>query len=192
MRRLAVLTFVTLDGVMQAPGSPDEDPSGGFAQGGWAVPFWGGVMEQVQREAMATPYDLLLGRKTYESFAGHWPQVQDDPVADRLNAARKYVVSSGAPALTWTPSRLVTGEVPREIARLKDQDGPLLQVHGSARLIQTLLAHDLIDAFRLWHFPVLVGSGKRLFAGGYGPGRLRLKRSDQGSNGVLMTIYERD
>ncbi|MEX3007313.1 dihydrofolate reductase family protein [Hoeflea sp. TYP-13] len=191
MRELAILTFLTLDGVMQAPSMPEEDRSGDFDRGGWAAPYWDEVMAQVGREAMSTPYDMLFGRKTYELFAGHWPRVDNDPAADVMNAARKYVVSGGTPDLSWNNSHLVSGDIPAEIAALKQQDGPLLQVHGSAQLLQTLLAHDLVDEFRLWNFPVIAGSGKRLFEAGAAPNRLALVKSGQSPNGVVMTIYRR-
>ena len=161
MRNLAILTFLTLDGVMQAPGSPEEDTSGGFMHGGWAVNYWDEVMVQVMEEAMAAPYDLLLGRKTYESFAAYWPNAGDNPVANKLNNATKYVVTSTLSKLEWKNSIRITGDIAAEVSRLKDQDGPLLQVHGSCQLIQTLLAHELIDEFRLWIFPIVVGPGKR-------------------------------
>ena len=161
MRNLAILTFLTLDGVMQAPASPEEDLSGGFMQGGWAVNYWDVVMAQVMEEAMAAPYDLLLGRKTYESFAAHWPNAGDNPVANKLNNATKYVATSTLSKLEWKNSIHITGDIAEEVSRLKDQEGFLLQVHGSCQLIQTLLAHELIDEFQLWTFPVVVGPGKR-------------------------------
>lgn len=191
MRELAILTFQTLDGVMQAPVMPEDDRSGDFDRGGWAAPFWEEVMAQVGREAMAVPYDMLFGRRTYDAFAGYWPNVEANPAADMMNAARKYVVSGGSPDLSWNNSHLISGDIVAEIAALKQQDGPLLQVHGSARLLQTLLAHDLIDEFRLWNFPVIVGSGKRLFEAGAPPRRLKLVKSEQSPNGVVMTIYRR-
>lgn len=191
MRELAILTFQTLDGVMQAPMMPEEDRSGDFDKGGWAVPFWEEVMALVGREAMSVPYDMLFGRKTYDAFAAHWPNIEGDPAADMMNAARKYVVSDGSPVLSWNNSHLISGDIAAEIAALKQQDGPLLQVHGSARLLQTLLVHDLIDEFRLWSFPVIVGSGKRLFDAGATPNRLELVKSEHSPNGVVMTIYRR-
>ncbi len=191
MRNLAVLTFLTLDGVMQAPVRPDEDPSGGFKHGGWSVSYWDEVMAQVMEEAMAAPYDLLLGRKTYEIFAAHWPHVDNDPHADKLNNATKFVVTSTLRRLEWQNSKRITGDIAAEISRLKDQDGPLLQVHGSWQLIQTLLSHELIDEFRLWTFPVVVGNGKRLFGQDSVPTDLRLVRSRTTSNGVIMGIYRR-
>ncbi len=191
MRNLAVLTFLTLDGVMQAPAQPEEDTSGGFIHGGWAVNYWGDVMAQVNEEAMAAPFDLLFGRKTYESFAAHWPNVSNDPHADKLNDATKYVATSTLSKLEWKNSTPITGDIAAEVSRLKDQDGPLLQVHGSSQLIQTLLSHNLIDEFRLWTFPLVVGPGKRLFDQGSVPTDLTLIRTKSTSNGVVMSIYRR-
>jgi dihydrofolate reductase len=190
MRELAVLTFVTLDGVMQAPRMPDEDRSGGFEHGGWAADCWDDVMEQVRSEAMATPYDFLFGRKTYDMFAAHWPQVGDDnPEAKRMNNATKFVATSSPSTLGWTNTRPITGDIAAEVARLKQQDGPLLQVHGSWQLIQTLLAHGLVDEFRLWTFPVIVGSGKRLFGREIEPTTLELKKTAACPSGAVMNIY---
>ncbi|MCY3733086.1 MAG: dihydrofolate reductase family protein [Chloroflexi bacterium] len=193
MRELAILSFVTLDGVMQSPTSPEEDPSGGFAGGGWGAPYWEEVMPQVYGEAMSAPYDLLFGRRTYDVFASHWPNVGgDDPVAARLNGGHKYVVTrSERHPLPWAESTRLTGDVVAGIKSLKSGDGPLIQVHGSAELIQTLLAHDLIDEFRLWVFPVVVGGGKRLFADGVVPGSLELARTGSTGNGVVMSFYRR-
>lgn len=187
MRELAILTFLTLDGVMQL----QEDGSGDFDRGGWAAPFWEEVMAQVGREAMSLPYDMLFGRKTYDAFAAHWPNVEGDPAADMMNAARKYVVSGGLPDLSWNNSHLISGDIPAEVAALKQQEGPLLQVHGSRHLLQTLLTHDLVDEFRLWIFPVIVGSGKRLFDTDAAPNRLKLVKSEHTPNGVVMTIFRK-
>ncbi|MEM9625362.1 MAG: dihydrofolate reductase family protein [Pseudomonadota bacterium] len=191
MRDLAILTFVTLDGVMQAPSMPDEDRSNGFQSGGWAAPYWEEVMTQVQQEAMSEPYDILFGRKTYELFASHWPNAKESPIADMMNAARKYVVTTTLTSLTWNNSSAIAGDIAGEIGRLKRQGGPLLQVHGSSQLIQSLLAHDLIDEFRLWTFPVVTGSGKRLFAPDCQPRNLKLLKSAACPNGVQMNIYRR-
>ena len=193
MRELAILSFVTLDGVMQSPTSPEDDPSGGFRGGGWGAPYWAEVMPQVYVEAMSEPYDLLFGRKTYDVFASHWPNVgAEDPVAARLNGGRKYVVTRSAEhPLPWGPSTRIGGDAVNEIGRLKAGDGPLIQVHGSAEMIQTLLAHHLIDEFRLWTFPVVVGEGKRLFADGVAPGNLSLVRTGSTGNGVVMAVYRR-
>lgn len=161
MRELAILTFITLDGVMQAPSMPEEDTSGGFKHGGWAAPYWDDVMKQVQKEAMAAPYDMVFGRKTYELFASHWPNVDpSDPIARMMNDATKYVATTTLDAFEWKNTVPIKGNAAAEITRLKQQDGPLLQVHGSGELIQTLLANELIDEFRLWVFPVAVGAGK--------------------------------
>lgn len=192
-RELAILTFVTLDGVMQAPGQPEEDFSGDFKHGGWATPYWGEVMEQVKVEAMAEPYDLLLGRKTYEIFAPFFSAAGDDnSEAVLLNKATKYVATNTMRDLDWNNSTPIAGNIATEVARLKAQEGPLLQVHGSWQLIQTLLASDLIDELRLWTFPVIVGSGKRLFGQNTTQRELTLVKSRATSNGVLMGIYRRD
>ena len=191
-RELAILTFVTLDGVMQAPGQPEEDLSGDFKHGGWAMPYWDEVMAQVREEAMAAPYDLLLGRKTYALFAPHFSKAgEENGEAALLNKARKYVATNSLKELDWNNAIAVAGDIAAEVVRLKAQAGPLLQVHGSWQLIQTLLAQNLIDEFRLWTFPVVVGAGKRLF--GQVPTRqgLTLVRSGATSNGVLMGIYRR-
>ncbi|WOO42450.1 dihydrofolate reductase family protein [Rubellicoccus peritrichatus] len=192
MRKIAILTFLTLDGVMQGPSSPEEDSSGGFARGGWAVNYWEDVMAQVMGEAMAEPYDLLLGRKTYEIFASHWPNVGDNPVANILNNANKFVVTSALDQLEWKNTIPLTGNVVSEVTRLKEQEGPLLQIHGSWQLIQTLLAHGLVDEFRLWTFPVMVGGGKRLFSQDALPTGLKLVKTKATSSGVIMSIYRRE
>ncbi|MDP5218804.1 dihydrofolate reductase family protein [Ruegeria sp. 2205SS24-7] len=189
MRQLAVLTFVTLDGVMQSPSMPEEDPSGGFEHGGWAAPYWEGVMDQVERHAMSDPYDMVFGRKAYDLFAGHWPNAPKSALSDRINKARKYVVTSQPSSLHWQNARPINGNIAEEISTLKAQDGPLLQVHGSSRLIQALLAHRLIDEFRLWVFPVVVGGGKRLFENGSPPCQLKLIRFEHCGNGVTMQFY---
>lgn len=192
MRDLAILTFLTLDGVMQGPSSPQEDPSGGFTRGGWAAGYWEEVMAQVYAEAMSEPYDIIFGRKTYELFANHWTEEEgDNPVSKRLNAARKHVATSTLTDFTWHNSAPIKGDAIAGIADLKNQPGPLLQIHGSGQLIQSLLAHDLIDEFRLWTFPVVVGSGKRLFGPDTPPVTLTLRKSAPCANGAVMTIYRR-
>lgn len=192
-RELAILTFVTLDGVMQAPGQPEEDFSGGFEHGGWARPYWNEVMRQVGEEAMTEPYDLLLGRKTYEIFAAHFSKAgSDNDEARMLNEATKHVATNTLNDLDWANSTPIRGDIAESVAKLKAEPGRLLQVHGSWQLIQTLLAADLIDGFRLWTFPVLVGSGKRLFAENVSQPKLKLIKSGVTSNGVCMSIYRRD
>jgi dihydrofolate reductase len=189
MRRVTVNTFLTLDGVMQAPGGPAEDPTGRFTAGGWSFNYWDDVMGGVMGEAMAAPFDLLLGRKTYEIFAAHWPNAGDDPTANKLNAATKHVASRTLTRLTWNNSQLIAGDVVTAVARLKQEDGRELQVHGSSDLIQTLLPAGLIDQFRLWVFPVVVGKGKRLFGEGAGPAGLTLVDSKASTTGVLINTY---
>ena len=185
MRELALLIFQTLDGVMQAPKMPEEDSSGGFTEGGWADPYWAEVMELVGREAMAEPYDVLFGRKTYDSFAA--VATSDHP----MHGSRKIVATSKPETLGWNNSVAISGDIAGEVARLKTQAGPLLQVHGSCELVQTLLSHDLVDEIRLWTFPVLVGSGKRLFGPTTIPLNLKCVKTASTPNGVVMGIYRR-
>jgi dihydrofolate reductase len=193
MRTLAINTFLTLDGVLQAPGGPEEDPTGGFTHGGWSVNYWDDGMLQRMTDSLGRPFGLLLGRKTYEIFAAHWPYVSDDddPVAAALNSATKYVASRTLDKAEWTNSIVISGDVSEEVAKLKEQAGPEIQVHGSGQLIQTLLKDDLIDEFRLWVFPVLVGKGKRLFSEGTIPVGLTLTESTTSSTGVVISTYTR-
>ena len=190
MRKLIVQTFLTLDGVMQAPGGPEEDDSGGFAHGGWSVNYWDDRMGEVMGAAMGGPFDLLLGRKTYDIFAAYWPHASEEAGAKPLNDATKYVASRGHPSLQWRESVLIDGDVAEGVADLKKQDGPELQVHGSGNLIQTLLRNNLVDEFRLWVFPLVIGSGKRLFADGTVPSGLKLVDSTVSSTGVIMGTYQ--
>jgi dihydrofolate reductase len=190
MRTLAINTFLTLDGVMQAPGGPEEDPTGGFTHGGWSVNYWDDVMGKWMDEKSSRPFDLLLGRKTYEIFAAHWPFV-DDPMGVALNSATKYVASRTLEKAEWNNSHVITGDLAEQVARLKEQEGPEIQVHGSADLIQSLLRHDLIDEFRLWVFPIVLGTGKRLFAEGTIPAGLTLTGSTTSSTGVVISTYTR-
>jgi dihydrofolate reductase len=188
MRTLIVNTYMSLDGVMQAPGGPEEDPTGGFAFGGWAAPYFD--EEMVARVASWTDYELLLGRGTYEIFAAHWPY-DEGPIADHLNRTPKHVASRTRDRLEWSNSTLITGDVADYVADLKRQDGPEIQVHGSPGLLQTLLDHDLIDEFRLWIFPVVLGSGKRLFGSGTVPAALELTDHELSKTGVMTMIYRR-
>ena len=188
MRTLAVNTFASLDGVMQAPGGPDEDPTGGFTLGGWAVNYFDDEMMALVAES--DPYELLLGRGTYEIFAAHWPY-DEGPIADQLNSTRKHVASTTLESVEWNNSTLITGDVADYVTELKSQGGPEIQVHGSPGLIQTLLEHDLIDEYRLWVFPVVVGAGKRLFGDGTSPGAMKLVDSKITSTGVTISTYER-
>jgi dihydrofolate reductase len=193
MRRLIVNTFLTLDGVMQAPGGPEEDPIGGFTHGGWSVNYWDEAMGQKMDKSMGPgkQFELLLGRKTYEIFAAHWPHARDQPGAAEMNAATKYVASRTLDKVEWENSTLLEGDVPEVVARLKEKDGPEIQVHGSADLIQSLLEHDLVDEFRLMIFPLVLGSGKRLFGAGTIPASFEVTDSSTATTGVLLVNYSR-
>ena len=188
MRKLAVNTLMSLDGVMQSPGGPDEDPTGGFTLGGWGAPYFD--EEMMQRVAESAPYELLLGRGTYEIFAAHWPY-DEGPIADQLNSTRKHVASTTLKEVDWNNSTLITGDVAEYVATLKSQDGPEIQVHGSPGLVQTLLEHDLIDEYRLWMFPVVIGTGKRFFGAGAIPAALKLVDGKVSKTGVTINVYER-
>jgi dihydrofolate reductase len=190
MRKLIVSTFLTLDGVMQAPGGPGEDEDAGFALGGWSVNYWDDQMGEVMGASMSNPFDLVLGRKTYDIFAAYWPNATEDDGAKPLNDATKYVASRSHPTLEWSNSVLIEGDVAEGIAALKWQDGPELQVHGSGDLIQTLMRHNLIDQYRLWVFPLVIGSGKRLFSEGTIPLGLTLVDSHVSTTGVTIGTYE--
>jgi dihydrofolate reductase len=190
MRKLIVSTFLTLDGVMQAPGGPGEDEDAGFELGGWSVNYWDDKMGDVMGAAMGVPFDLVLGRKTYDLFAAYWPRATEEDGAKPLNDATKYVASRSQPTLEWSNSVLIEGDAAEGIAALKKQDGPELQVHGSGDLIQTLMRHNLIDQYRLWVFPVVIGSGKRLFSEGTVPLGLTLVDSHVSTTGVMIGTYE--
>jgi dihydrofolate reductase len=189
MRKIITNTFVTLDGVMQAPGGPQEDVTGNFELGGWSVNYWDDIMMQTMGEASQTPYDLLLGRKTYEIFAAHWPFLENDPMADKFNKATKYVVTRTLKSGSWQNTELLQKDVIEKLKQLKSQDGIELQVHGSGNLIQTLLQHKLIDEFRVWIFPAVIGKGKRLFEGGTVPANLKLTDHKVSGSGVIITTY---
>ncbi len=189
MRKLVAAAFVSLDGVMQAPGAPQEDPTGGFALGGWTTTYWDEMMGASMAEAFATPFDLLLGRKTYDIFNAHWPYAGDDPVAVAFNACTKYVATRSDRAFTWANTVALRGDVAAEVARLKAGEGPQLLTQGSSDLLQTLLAHGLVDEFRLMTFPVVLGAGKRLFGPGALPGALTLAETRTSSTGVVVSTY---
>ncbi len=177
---------------MQAPGGPDEDTSGGFRYGGWTVPYFDEFSGNIMGEQMSMPFDLLLGRKTYDIFAAYWPKQDAAALATvPFNKATKYVVSGTSPKLTWEKSVLIEGDVAAKIKELKQQDGPMLQVHGSGNLIQTLLKHDLVDELWLKIFPVTLGSGKRLFADGTQPAAFELVESKVSPKGVIFANYKR-
>lgn len=193
MRKLVVLSFITLDGVMQAPGGPDEDPTGGFQYGGWMAGYFDDFLFKVMGEQMSKPFDLLLGRKTYEIFAAHWPYAKDDdPFAAKLNNAKKYVASKTLDKLEWNNSILLKGDIVQEIRKLKEQDGHDLQVHGSGNLIQTLLKHDLVDELWLKIAPITIGRGKRLFAEGTIPAGFKLIDNKASTTGVIIATCERE
>jgi dihydrofolate reductase len=190
MRKLIVSTFLTLDGVMQAPGGPGEDDSGGFAQGGWSVHYWDELMGEVMGEATSKPFAMVLGRRTYEIMAAHWPHASEEAGAKVFNEATKYVATRSHPTLEWSNSVVIEGDAAEGIAKLKEEDGPELQVHGSGNLIQTLIRNNLIDQYRLWVFPLVIGSGKRLFAEGTIPSALKLVDNKVSTTGVLIGTYE--
>ena len=190
MRRIVVNTFVTLEGVMQAPGGPEEDPTGNFKYGGWSFNYWDEMMGNFMDEFMAKPFELLLGRKTYEIFAAHWPYVKGDPTADKFNSTKKYVVSKTVNKLNWNNSYLIKSNVVLEISKLKEQEGPELQVHGSTNLIKTLVNSKLVDLFNVWTFPVTVGKGKQLFGEGTNASNLKLVEVKSSNTGVIIATYQ--
>ncbi len=190
MRKIIVLTFISMDGVMQAPGGPGEDDSGNFKFGGWTVPFFDEALGIVMTDQMDRPFDLLLGRKTFEVFAAYWPQHEDEGAG--INRATKYVASNTLTTHTWRQTVFLNGDVPGKIKELKQQDGPELQVHGSSVLIQTLLEHDLVDEFWLKIFPVTLGGGKRLFGTGTMPWSYLLFDSQVLPTGVIVANFKRD
>jgi len=189
MRKIFVLSFITLDGVMQGPGGPTEDTSGNFQYGGWTVPYFDDVLGQIMGEQMSRPFDLLLGRKTFEIFASYWPHHPEEGAG--INNATKYVASNTLASHEWNKSVFLKGDVVEEIRKLKQQDGPELQVHGSANFIQTLLEHDLVDEFWLKIFPVTLGMGKRLFGQGTIPGSYTLVESTSSPSGVIIATFQR-
>jgi dihydrofolate reductase len=192
MGELVVGTFVTLDGVMQAPGGPDEDRDGGFVHGGWLVPHFDEEMGAAMDEQMGRAGALLLGRRTYEIFAAHWPRMpDDDPMAARLSALPKHVASRTLDRVDWRNSTLIEGEVEAAVGALKQRDGGGIHVTGSCDLIQTLIAADLVDEYRLWVFPVLLGTGKRLFGSGTAPAGLELTGSRSFATGATLQVYRR-
>jgi dihydrofolate reductase len=191
--RLTATTFLTLDGVTQAPGGPEEDRSDGFEHGGWSFPYADEDFGRLVTGWFAQADAFLLGRRTYEIFAAFWPLVADaaDPVASPLNALPKYVASRTLEAVTWRGSMLLEGDVVEEVAKLKEQPGRELQVHGSSDLLQTLMAHDLVDEHRLFVYPVVVGSGRRLFREGAAPRSLKLVETTMTGTGVVVVTYRR-
>lgn len=188
-RQIIAITQVTLDGVMQSPGGPEEDPRNGFTHGGWAMPFLDDTLNQAIGETIADEFDMLLGRRTYEIFASYWPNQGDHPIAKAFNQAMKYVVTRRLDQLDWQNSRHMDGDVVDEIRRLKASDGPALHVWGSGELLQTLIAAELVDEYRIWVFPLVLGEGKRLFEKGVPPRGLSLVATRSTPMGVLLNTY---
>jgi dihydrofolate reductase len=202
MRKIITGAFVSLDGVMQAPGGPEEDPTGGFTFGGWTAPYWDDVIAAAMGESFATPFDLLLGRKTYDIFAAHWPYVDTNPqstafdavnadIAKRFNALTKYVATHRPESLTWTNSKALGPDVAAAVRKLTKEEGPNLVTQGSSELVHLLLEHDLVDELRLLTYPVVLGRGKRLFAKGAAPRSLKVTKSVVSPSGVVITTYTR-
>jgi dihydrofolate reductase len=189
MRKLIALEHISLDGVIQAPGGPDEDTSGGFAYGGWSAPYGDESLGTILRKQMSLPFDLLLGRKTFDIWAAYWPHHAD--VWPNASTATKYVASNTLTSHEWQPSVFLSGDIAEKVAKIKQQDGPDLHLWGSGNLLQTLVKHDLVDVFWLMIYPVTLGAGKRLFAGGTIPAAFKVTESTIGSNGVIFVTYER-
>src|SRR5688572_2076763 len=187
-RKVVVLTFLTMDGIMQAPGGPEEDTSGGFRHGGWSVGYFDDAVGQEMGKQMGHKFDLLLGRRTYDIFASYWPKV-NEPGADVVNNATKYVATHRPLSSDWKKSVRLEGDVVEAIRTLKSESGPELQVHGSGMLIQTLLKNDLVDEFWLKIFPVTLGGGRRLFAEGTIPAGFSLIESSASPSGVILAKY---
>ncbi len=194
MRRIIVATFISLDGVMQAPGGPEEDPTGGFTLGGWTAPYFDEALGASLGEIFGRPFDLLLGRKTYDIFAAHWPHVTDpkDPIAGVFNRVTKYVASRSNPKLTWQNSRLLGKDTVASLKKLKGEDGSDLLVQGSSELLQTLWRNGLIDEFSVLVFPLVLGKGKRLFPDGAVQAGLKLVRAQSYPTGVIVATYRPD
>ena len=193
MRKLTVGTFLTLDGVMQAPGGPGEDRDGGFEHGGWLVPYFDERLVEIMTEWTARAGAFLFGRKTYEIFAASWPNSTDpaDEIATTLNTRPKFVASRTLDRVGWNNSTLLQGDLAEAVAKLKAQEGGEIQVHGSGNLLQTLLRHDLVDTLRIWQFPVVLGTGKRLFGGGTIPRSFQLVDTRMSTTGAVLHVYER-
>lgn len=191
MRRIIVTTFLSMDGVLQAPGGPQEDTTNGFQYGGWMAPFGDDLTHEALGKIMSEPFDLLLGRRTYEIFAAHWPYQQDE-IGEKFNNIEKFVVATKPVDISWNKSTLITGDVVGALKKLKAQDGPNLLVHGSSRLIQTLLAHQLVDELHTWIHPVTLGKGKKLFQEGTQAQQWKLTGSVIATTGVIVVSYVPD
>ena len=189
MRKIIVFEHISLDGVIQSPGAPNEDTSDGFAYGGWQAPYGDDILEAALQKQMNMPFDLLLGRKTFDIWAAFWPQLAG--VWPGVNTATKYVASNTLTSHEWQPSVFLNGDIAEKVAKLKQEQGPDLHVWGSGDLLQTLMKHDLVDVFWLMIYPLTLGAGKRLFADGTIPARFKVTESIVGSNGVIVVSYER-
>jgi dihydrofolate reductase len=189
MRKLIVFEHISLDGVIQAPGGPDEDTSDGFAYGGWIAPYSDEILGTLLRKQMNLPFDLLVGRKTFDIWAPFWPQHADEWPG--VNTATKYVASNTMTSSEWQPSVFLNGDIPEKVAKIKQEPGPNLNVWGSGNLLQTLIKHDLVDTFWLMIYPITLGAGKRLFADGTIPAAFKVTESNVGSTGVIVVNYER-
>ena len=188
MRKIIAITQLSVDGVMQGPGGPEEDPTNGFTHGGWAMPFGDDALVRVIDETIAGEFDMLLGRRTYEIFASYWPK-QSGSIAKAFNKAKKYVVTRTLESLGWKDSQRIGGHVVEEVRRLKASDGPALHIWGSSELLQALIAADLVDEYRMWVAPVVLGTGKRLFESGVSPRGLALVATQSTPRGVLVNTY---
>ena len=191
MRKIIILEFITLDGVIQAPGGPEEDTEGGFKYGGWTVPYFDEFTGKIMGKQMKKPFDLLLGRKTYDIFAGYWPQHGDNPIGELFNKATKYVASNTLTESKWENTVILKDDVAAKIKKLKQSEGPELQVHGSGNFIQTLLKNDLVDELWLKIFPITLGNGKRLFQGGQIPAAFTLENCSHSPSGVIFANFKR-
>jgi dihydrofolate reductase len=189
MRKVVVLEHISLDGVIQAPGGPKEDTSGGFAYGGWTAPYSDDVLGAALRKQMNLPFDLLLGRKTFEIWEPYWPKHED--IWPNVNAATKYVASNSMTSSEWQPSVFLSGDIAEEVSKIKEQPGPDLHVWGSGDFLQTLIKHDLVDVFWLMLYPITLGGGKRLFASGTIPAAFKVTESVVSPSGVVVVNYER-
>jgi dihydrofolate reductase len=189
MRKVIALEFMTLDGVIQAGGAPEEDTSGGFAYGGWQVPYSDDVVDTVMTKQMNLPFDLLLGRKTFEIWEPYWPQHAD--IWSSVNTVTKYVASNTMTSSAWQPTVFLSGDIAEKVSQLKQQQGPDLHVYGSANLLQTLFKHDLVDELWLKIYPLTLGSGKRLFTHGTIPAAFKVTESHVSPSGIIIVNYER-
>jgi dihydrofolate reductase len=188
MRKIIISTFLTMDGVLQAPGGPDEDPSNGFKWGGWQFPYWDDPMNNSPEKIMSSTFDLLLGRRTYEIFAAHWPY-QNDAISEIFNRINKYVVATTPIDLSWKNSVLINTDVVNELKKLKEQDGPDLLVWGSSRLAQTLLSSHLVDELHTWTYPITLGTGKKLFEEGTSAQQWKINASEVSPKGVIYASH---